>query len=155
MDKYRDLPQRLCLDFIEMRRMGCETPSDNIALLQHHRVPIIILERSLGSVVPDRDFVGHDNFQSGHLATQRLLEAGHRRVAFLGWDSPIPNLRDRARGYHAALAEAGVAASSDWLLLDDLTQEGGRRLAERLARLDVTAAVIAHHHDMASAVFRR
>jgi LacI family transcriptional regulator len=132
MDKYRDLPQRLCLDFIEMRRMGCETPSDNIALLQHHRVPTI----SLGSVVPDRDFVGHDNFQSGHLAT-------------------IPNLRDRARGYHAALAEAGVAASSDWLLLDDLTQEGGRRLAERLARLDVTAAVIAHHHDMASAVFRR
>lgn len=126
--------------------------TDNIALLHHHRVPTIILERSLGSVVPDRDFVGHDNFQSGHLATQHLLEAGHRRVAFLGWDSPIPNIHDRARGYRAALVEAGVTASPDWLLLDDLTQAGGRRLAERLARLDVTAAVIAHHHDLAKGV---
>lgn len=126
--------------------------TDNIALLQHHRVPTIILERSLGSTVPDHDFVGHDNFQSGHLATRQLLEAGHRRVAFLGWDSPIPNIHDRARGYAAALAESGIVASPDWLLLDDLTQAGGGRLAERLVRLDVTGAVIAHHHDMAKGV---
>ncbi len=126
--------------------------TDNLALLRRHHVPTIILERSLGAVVPDEDFVGHDNFQSGHLATTRLLQAGHRRIAFLGWASPIPNLHDRPRGYQAAMAEAGIAASPDWVLLDDLTQAGGLRLAARLAALDVTAAVIAHHHDMAKGV---
>ena len=124
----------------------------NVALLARHGVPTVILERSLGETVPDRDFVGQDNFQSGQLATQALLAAGHRSIAFLGWDTPIPNLRDRARGYRAALAEAGIEARPDWLLLDALTEAGGRRLAARLATLPVTALVIGQHHDLARGV---
>jgi LacI family transcriptional regulator len=126
--------------------------AENIALLRRDRVPTVVLERTLGDSLPEQDFVGHDNFQSGLLATERLLSAGHRRIAFLGWDSPIPNIHDRALGYRAALAASGVEGNPEWLLLDSLTQEGGARLAKRLARLPVTAAVIAHHHDLAKGV---
>jgi DNA-binding LacI/PurR family transcriptional regulator len=146
----RSIIQRL----IAQRIDGCIvspalSATDNIALLRRDRVPTVVLERSLGDAMPDHDFVGHDNFQSGFLATQQLLAAGHRRIAFLGWDSPIPNIHDRARGYRAALAGAGVESDPAWLLLDALTQEGGARMATRLATLPVTAAVIAHHHDLA------
>ncbi len=126
--------------------------SDNIGLLRRDRVPTVVLERTLGDAVLEQDFVGHDNFQSGLLATERLLAAGHRRIAFLGWDSPIPNINDRASGYRAALAAAGVKGDPEWLLLDALTQDGGARMVKQLLRLHVTAAVIAHHHDLAKGV---
>lgn len=123
--------------------------TDNAALLERHHVPCIILERTLGQATPDHDFVGHDNFQSGYLATRKLLEAGHRRIAFIGWDSPIPNIHDRKNGYLAAMREFAQNVPADWVLLDELTQEGGRRMAERLPLPDISALVLAHHHEMA------
>lgn len=126
--------------------------TENALLLQRHQVPYVILERTMGAVTPDHDFVGHDNFQSGYLATRKLLEAGHRRIAFLGWNSPIPNIHDREHGYRAALAEFGVAVRPDWVLLGALSQEGGRRLAERLPLDAISAVVLATHHEMAKGI---
>jgi LacI family transcriptional regulator len=123
--------------------------SDSLALLRRHRIPAIVLERSLGEVVPECDFVGHDNFDSGYRAAESLLRMRHRRIAFAGWDSPVPNIHDRARGYVAALRESGVIAPPEWLLLDDLSLRAGRRMADKIIRLDVTGLVIAHHQGMA------
>ncbi len=123
--------------------------SNNAALLERHQVPCIILERTLGEATPDYDFVGHDNFQSGYLATRKLLEAGHRRIAFIGWNSPIPNIHDRKGGYLAAMREFGQPIRPEWILLDELTVEGGRKMAERLPFSEITALVLAHHHEMA------
>jgi LacI family transcriptional regulator len=55
---------------------------ENTRLLLRHRIPYVILERSFPGSQTAHNFVGHDNFQSGYLATRRLLEAGHRRIAF-------------------------------------------------------------------------
>ncbi|WP_158240518.1 LacI family DNA-binding transcriptional regulator [Telmatospirillum siberiense] len=123
--------------------------SETAILLERHQVPCIILERTLDAATPDFDFVGHDNFQSGYLATRKLIEAGHRRIAFIGWDSPIPNIHDRKNGYLAAMGDCGLTPSDGWLHLDELTVEGGRRAAERLPFSEITALVIAHHHEMA------
>lgn len=126
--------------------------TDNAQFLRRHRVPAVILERPLGPATPDRDFVGHDNFQSGYLATRKLVEAGHRRIAYLGWDSPIPNIHDRERGYRTALAEFGVAVQPEWVLLGTLTRDGGRKLAERLPLGAVSAVVLGTHHEMAKGI---
>lgn len=125
---------------------------DSTLLLQRRRVPYVILERTLGTVTPEHDFVGHDNFQSGYIATRALLEAGHRRIAFLGWDSPIPNINDREHGYRAALAEAGVTVEPDWVQVGPLSEDSGRRLAERLPIGTISAAVLATHHEMAKGI---
>jgi DNA-binding LacI/PurR family transcriptional regulator len=126
--------------------------TDTAALLEQHRVPFVILERTLGTAIPEHDFVGHDNFQSGYLATRKLLEAGHRRIAFIGWNSPIPNIHDRNGGYKAAMQEFGQPIREEWILLDELSQEGGRKMAERLPFADITALVLAHHHEMAKGI---
>jgi LacI family transcriptional regulator len=123
--------------------------TESALLLARHQVPCVILERPLGAVTPEQDFVGHDNFQSGYLAARTLLEAGHRRIAFLGWDSPIPNVRDRSAGYEAAMAEFGATVDPSWIRLVDLSQSGGRRGLAALPMQAISALVLGHHHELA------
>ena len=152
-DQERAIVERL----VSQRIDGCIlspalSRTESVELLERGRVPYVILERPMGSTTPAHDFVGHDNFQSGYLATRALLEAGHRRIAFLGWDSPIPNIHDRAHGYRAALAEAGVPIRPQWMLCGPLSEASGRQLAEALPTDEVTAAVLATHHEMAKGI---
>jgi LacI family transcriptional regulator len=119
--------------------------SDNAAILHQHQIPYVIFERSVETSFPPHDFVGHDNYQSGYLATKRLLDAGHTKIAFSGWDSPIPNVRDRVDGYRAALRDYGVAAGREMVLLGDLSLEAGRQMAAELLAADVTAVVLGQH----------
>ncbi|HEY1608252.1 MAG TPA: LacI family DNA-binding transcriptional regulator [Paraburkholderia sp.] len=120
----------------------------NAELLQQHRMPTVILERPLGTELPAHDFVGHDNRQAGYLATRALLEAGHRNIAFIGWNSPIPNIRHRADGYVDALREFGLTPRPDWLLQGELDLNEGRRMVASLPIGEITALVLANHLDL-------
>jgi len=126
--------------------------TESAGLLRRGNVPTVILERTLGNATPEHDFVGHDNFHSGYVATRALLDAGHRRIAYLGWDSPIPNINDRQQGYRAALAEFGVMPEPGWVLCGVLSEASGRALGYRLPAGAVTAAVLATHHEMAKGI---
>jgi LacI family transcriptional regulator len=117
---------------------------ENIELLRRHRIPCVVLERSV-SGLEEHNFVGHDNFQSGYLAARHLLEAGHRRIAYSGWDSPIPNVNDRIDGYRAALREFGLPEARQLVLTDQLSEAGGYRMADQLMRTGVSAVVFGHH----------
>lgn len=117
----------------------------NTGLLQRHRIPYVILERAFPETNSLHNFVGHDNFQSGYLATKHLLDAGHRHIAFSGWDSPIPNVRERIDGYRAALREFSVPPERQLVLTDELSEAAGRRMAEKIVTMGVTAAVLGQH----------
>lgn len=151
-NSYEDPQQeRIVLERLITQRIdGCIlcpalSKSQNLDLLQRHQVPFVILERSLYPELPSYAFVGHDNFQSGYLATKRLLDAGHRKIAFSGWDSPIPNVNDRISGYRTALSEYGVTTGEELIFLDDITQEAGQRMAEQVLLSQVTAVVLGQH----------
>jgi LacI family transcriptional regulator len=126
--------------------------TENAELLRRHRMPMVVLERPLGTELPSHDFVGHDNRQAGYLATRALLDAGHRNIAFVGWDSPIPNIRHRANGYLDALQEAGITPRPNWLLQGQLSLNEGRRMAAGLPFGEITALVLANHLDLAKGV---
>lgn len=61
------------------------------------------------------DVVVQDNAAGGHLAACRLLDAGHRRIAWLGWGSGSNHARERLGGFLAAFAERGLPFDPRWM----------------------------------------
>ena len=49
-----------------------------------------------------------DNELGGVLATNHLLELGHKQIAFIGGDIGHPSINDRFNGYKQALAKANI-----------------------------------------------
>lgn len=152
------LQERIILERLVAQRIdGCilcpaMSREENTALLRQHRIPYLILERSFPDSISAHNFVGHDNFQSGYLATRHLLEAGHRRIAFSGWDSPIPNVCERVNGYQAALRDFGVPSEHELVLTDELSEVAGRRMAAKLLDSEATAVVLGHHETAKGAL---
>jgi DNA-binding LacI/PurR family transcriptional regulator len=69
-------------------------------------LPLVLVDRYLRG--PATDYVTSDNFSGGLIATQHLLQLGHRRIAFLSWHDPAVTMEHRRVGYRQALVEAGL-----------------------------------------------
>ena len=85
-------------------------PDRMIDLIEQLRQPAIWLNRK-----QDHDCVYPDDLALGRQATQRLLAAGHRRIAYLDWGAGWKQLdeahysqRDRQAGYAEAMTAAGL-----------------------------------------------
>ena len=93
--------------------------------------PIVLLgERSYTQPL---DHVLMANEEGAALATRHLIERGSRRIAMLGGRVSAPDdihaTTLRARGYLAALAEAGLPVDERLVRPAGLTYEGGHRVA--------------------------
>jgi LacI family transcriptional regulator len=75
-------------------------------LMLERRFPVVLFfSRSHDPTVP---FVDLDNIMGGRLATNHLLELGHRRIAMLRGSPGSVSSNDRIAGYQGALESAGV-----------------------------------------------
>ena len=93
--------------------------------------------------------VGCDNLQGGYDITRHLIEAGRRRIAFLGTaTSHYPEFFDRYRGYERALLEARVPASAASQVDAITTEESGFRAACELRARGVDFDAIVAASDL-------
>ncbi|MFA7237137.1 MAG: LacI family DNA-binding transcriptional regulator [Phycisphaeraceae bacterium] len=79
-------------------------PPEILTLIRKYRIPFVWINAKI-----DADCVYPDDFQSSYLATRRLLELGHRKIAYLNQMSLHYSRTDRRGGYVRAMAEAGLA----------------------------------------------
>jgi LacI family transcriptional regulator len=70
-----------------------------------------------------------DSEQGGYLATAHLLDAGHRRLAYVGGPAGLSSSRSRSAGFHRAIAESGVDVAVLADLSGDYTSAHGRLAA--------------------------
>ena len=79
-----------------------------------------------------------DDRAGGHAAVRELIDAGHRRIAYVDTsDGPIASGL-RHEGYLRALADAGIEIDAALHVQEETTAQGGRAAADRL--LDLPAA---------------
>jgi len=83
-------------------------------------------------------------------AMRHLLELGHRRIAAITGPSGWVATEDRLRGYHAALAAAGILPDPALEVESDFEIAGGAKAAEELLDLaDPPTAVFAFNDNLA------
>lgn len=124
-----------CLQMLQARRV------DGVILL-HGRLgdaQLVQLAQQVPVVVTGRrlhgprlvSFSGHD-FAGARLATQHLLELGHREIAHISGPASHPDALERLAGYRAALQEAGVAGDPGLVMAGDLNEASGQLAMQRL-----------------------
>ncbi|WP_026554677.1 LacI family DNA-binding transcriptional regulator [Arthrobacter sp. 35W] len=77
--------------------------------------------------------VAVDNAAGGYVAVRHLLDAGRRRIAFVGGNATLRQVQDRLAGARRAVAEV-PGATLEVLTAADLTVLGGRGVGDDLRR---------------------
>ncbi|TIH40117.1 LacI family DNA-binding transcriptional regulator [Subtercola vilae] len=95
-----------------------------------------------------------DEVQGGRTATELLIQAGHRTIAFINTTSPSPAQEGRLVGYRSALEAAAIAYDPDLVLNAPSDQEGGYAALDHVLTLDATA-VFCHNDRMAMGLYDR
>lgn len=114
------------------------------------QVPVVSMYHVPGGGFPT---VGSDHARTGLLATQHLLDLGHRRIATIIGPQDRQATQTRLRGYQRALAGAGIEASPELVDESDWLVEGGYAATRRLlARVPDITAIFAQNDMMAVGV---
>jgi DNA-binding LacI/PurR family transcriptional regulator len=70
--------------------------------------------------------------EGAQVATQHLLRTGHRAIGFLAGPLTSYSSQQRTKGYHAALAAAGISLNAGWVRSCSYETEDGREAAKAL-----------------------
>eukprot|EP01037_Dinobryon_pediforme_P002519 gene2519-2558_t len=117
------------------------TDSDALAEFRHSRIPVVTVARRVHGA--HLAYVGQDNVNGAYMATQYLIELGHKTIAFLGGASSAATQRERLQGYGQALIAAGLAADPALVFESMPTRAGGQDATQAMlaSEVDATAAV--------------
>lgn len=81
-----------------------------------------LLDDKFPFVLVDRYFTGlnansvHiDNYQSSFQAVEHLIKKGYRRIGMMAYETALPHMQERIRGYNAALKANGIRTKRRWL----------------------------------------
>jgi LacI family transcriptional regulator len=75
---------------------------------EFNRLPIVALDRPIPRAHFDRVLV--ENQKGATLATEHLIQHGHKRICFIGLSSRIYTMQARLTGYQKAMQTAGLEA---------------------------------------------
>jgi LacI family transcriptional regulator len=134
-----DDPQRELrhLEMLEQQRVlgvlitPVDTKNPRLDAMIDRGMAVVLVDRR--SDRRNRCSVGVDDVLGGRLATDHLLDLGHRRIAFVGGPSTIQQVSERHEGCEQALA----VRSGDLTVIDtpSLTVSAGREAAVQLAAM--------------------
>ena len=92
-----------------------------VAALDRARIPVVLLDRCL-EPYPRRskyDLVGIDNRRTAYLATEHLITAGAKRIAFFARPNSAPTVDARIAGYREALLSLSQQRDHDLVKLGE------------------------------------
>lgn len=126
---------------------------ETIAELKRLEGPIVLLDRVVDGL--DASVVTADHVTGTRLATDHLLDLGHRRIALISGRREIRPTRERIRGYSAAFEERGLRTPTELLRLESFATEFAERAIRDLISLsDPPTAVISGGNMLLTGVLR-
>jgi LacI family transcriptional regulator len=101
--------------------------------LERHGTPYVLIDRSVAGI--EADLVHGDNPGGARRAVEHLISLGHRRIAMIAESPSVSTSRERRRGYHEALAAAGIEPSPELFIETRVDLQGGYRAMHTLLDL--------------------
>jgi DNA-binding LacI/PurR family transcriptional regulator len=95
-------------------------------------LPTVLLDED--TTVSGIHTVRDDSFEGARKAIQYLAKLGHRRIAYAHWARAEMN-PSRPLGYRKGMRDAGLSCRQPWEIATELTEDGARRMVERLLAL--------------------
>ncbi|MCT8137579.1 LacI family DNA-binding transcriptional regulator [Anaerobacillus sp. CMMVII] len=147
-------PESTAVKFLKEKRvdgviiLASNVSDDIIKSSQREKFPIVLLDRYLDG--EELLTVQVDNEQGGYLATEHLLNLGHKKVAFISGSNYSYDNKKRFEGYKRALMEHGISYETKWNISGNFTREGGYSATRTLiAQGDLPTAIFYANDEMA------
>lgn len=114
--------------------------------------PVVCIDRKLKGV--DCDCVLVDNRGAARMATEKLIEAGHRRIGMIAGPRDVYTAEERMAGYYEALKDAGVEPDEKLVLHGDYTIASGASCMRKLVEQnrDMTAVFVSNYEMTMGAI---
>lgn len=124
-----------CIDVLRSRRVDgiivlTGRISDAALKACAKALPVVVTGRTLKA--PGLFSLHFDNFEGGRLATQHLIQLGHRRIAFITGDPAHADSTERLRGYRGALEAAGIVFDPALVVPGEYHEVNGLLAVDRL-----------------------
>lgn len=118
--------------------------SENTSLLRKYNIPYVVVDRPI-DITGEYDFVVGDNYQAGAVAARKLLDHGHRRFGFVGWESGISSIDQRLIGFKDTISP--YSDYFDFKLSDKLEPGSGYDCTKALFEhgSGITSVLYGHH----------
>ncbi len=130
--------------------LAASCTEDHLRALEKRGAPFVIW--GLASDSRTYSSVSGDSFAGGRMATERLLQTGRNRIAFIGGPITEREVQDRYGGYVAALEAVGIAVDDALVAYGDYRAESGAaKIHELLERRDEIDSVFVCSDVMALA----
>ncbi len=117
------------------------------AIQSSSRVPVIFVDYY--QPIGDADFIISDGYAGAYRLTKMMLEAGYRKIAFVGTLQATSSIRDRFFGYRKAMMERRIPLKQEWIIPDRIAFDADifMNLPEEMpeaffCNCDVTAAFL-------------
>jgi LacI family transcriptional regulator len=123
-----------------------------LELIRTSQIPTVLLDAYPAGAerFPRVSWVVCDDQRGGQLATEHLLELGHREILFLAGPNGSSSSAGRFSGYQRALTAADVAYSDSRVYLAGREIESGRKaMAQALSEKTAFTAIVAHNDHVA------
>lgn len=149
-DKKDTLPRFVVNKSVDGIIIAGKIPHNFIARLSSHKIPTVFVDY----IPPTNSYplVLIDNVHGGLIATNHLINLGHKNIAFISGDIKHPSFSDRLSGYRQALQQANIPVKNGLIHTssDYPDKEAGLRLSKKLfsSHKEVTA-VFAGNDSMA------
>jgi DNA-binding LacI/PurR family transcriptional regulator len=123
-----------------------------LEMVRASRTPTVLLDAYPAGAenFPHVSWVVCDDQRGGQMATEHLLELGHREILFLAGPNGSSSSAGRFSGYQRALAAAGVAYSDTRVFLADKDIASGHKaMGQALSEKAPFTAVVAFNDSVA------
>lgn len=98
--------------------------------LKNLRVPVVLVDREIQNAPWDGVF--YENFQSGYLATEHLIQTGNSRIGIITGDMHLKHGQERFRGFEQAMEDYGLPVNPNYIYNGSYRQEDTCRVTKEM-----------------------